>query len=331
MAELKVGVIGCGAHAQGHFSMIASEPRMTLTAVAETDSERLEAAKTKHRPESGFGDYREMLDKTDLDVVYVETRTWHQTPIVLECLGRDLHTSVEKPPGMNVGETVEMRDAARKSKGKAMVSFNRRYRPEVLAVRRLLQDRGGATHVSADYHKPVSGLAVPGIKEFHPPEIVCDAIHHVDLLRWLAGRSGPETARAVEVFAHSWHGDREGTPRYNAIIHFDNDCHGTMISQYGVGTRIQTAEAHGESVSAYLDLTSSSDAKVTLYVDSQRVEEPLDLEAVGGADFNETRHFADCILNDTIPWSSLDDAVKSEELSEAILEEHRGTLETRAD
>ncbi len=331
MAELKVGVIGCGEHAESHFAMIASEPRMALTAVAEIDSERLEAAKAERGAEQGFSDYREMLDKADLDVVYVITRTWHQTPIVLECLGRDLHTSVEKPPGMNVGETIEMRDAARKSRGKAIVSFNRRYRPDVLAVRRLLQERGGATHVAASYHKPISGLALPGIEELHPPEIVCDAIHHVDLLRWLAGSPETETARAVEVFAQAWHGDREGTPRYNAIIRFDNDCHGTMISQYGVGYRIQTAEAHAESVSAYMDLTSSTDAQITLFVDERRVEGPLDLDAVGGADFNETRHFADCILNDTRPWSTLDDAVKTEELSEAILEEHRGVLETRAE
>ena len=28
MADLKVGVIGCGGHAQGHFAMIKDEPRM---------------------------------------------------------------------------------------------------------------------------------------------------------------------------------------------------------------------------------------------------------------------------------------------------------------
>ena len=165
MVDLKVGVIGCGGHAQGHFAMIKDEPRMALISVAELDDQRLEQAKLTHEPESAFSDYREMLDQIDLDVVYVVTMPGHLLPIVVECLGRDLHTSVEKSPGMNVGETQQMLDAARKSKGKAIMSVNRRYKPEVLAVRKLLQERGGAVQVAANYHKPPSGLQVPGRKE----------------------------------------------------------------------------------------------------------------------------------------------------------------------
>jgi predicted dehydrogenase len=219
-----------------------------------------------------------------------------------------------------------MLDAARKSKGKAILSVNRRYKPEVLAVRKLLQERGGAIQVAADYHKPPSGLQRPGRREVAPPEIICDAIHHVDLLRWMAGRAPTEAANAVEVYGYSKHGDRGGTPRYNAVIAFDNGCHGTMISHYGVGYRIQSAEVHAEDMSAYLDLTRVP--KITLYLDGKLCEEPLDLDAVGGPDFNETRHFADCLLNDTTPWSPLEEAVKTMELCEAIERGHRGRLET---
>ena len=324
MAELKVGIIGCGGHAQGHFAMVKGEPRMELIAAAEINEERLEKAKAEHQPESSFRDYREMLDKVNLDVVYVVTMPGHLLPIVLECLGRDLHTSVEKSPGMNVGETQQMRDAARKSNGKAILSVNRRYKPEVLAVRKLLQERGGAVQVAANYHKPPSGLARPDLREVAPPEIICDAIHHVDLLRWMAGHTPTEAANAVEVYGHSWHGDREGTPHYNAIIAFDSGCHGTMMSHYGTGYRIQTAEVHAEDMSAYLDLTRTP--KITVYLEGQLSEDALDLNAVGGADFNETCHFADCILNDTPPWSPLEDAVKTMALCEAIERSHRGML-----
>jgi len=56
------------------------------------------------------------------------------------------------------------------------------------------------------------------------------------------------------------------------------------------------------------------------------VEEPLDLDAVGGPGFNETGHFVDCILNDSEPWSTIDDAVKTMELCEAIVGGHQGAL-----
>jgi predicted dehydrogenase len=99
-----------------------------------------------------------------------------------------------------------------------------------------------------------------------------------------------------------------------------------MMSHYGVGYRIQTAEAHAEDLSAYLDLTRTP--QVTLYREGRLCEDPLDLDAVGGADFNETRHFADCIFNDTEPWSPLEDAVKTMELCEAIERGHRGEVTT---
>ena len=324
MEELKVGIIGCGGHAQGHFAMVKDEPRMRLVAIAEIDAERRAEAEAKHEPEFAFGGYRKMLDQVDLDLVYVVTMPGHLLPIVLDCLGHDLHTSIEKSPGMNTAETRQMLEAANKSKGKAIVSVNRRYKPEVLAVRKLLQERGGAIQVAADYHKPPSGLARPGRREVAPPEIICDAIHHVDLLRWMAGRTPTEAANPTEVYAHSWNGTREGTPRYNAIIHFDNGCHGAMMSHYGVGYRIQSMEVHAEDMSAYLDLTRGSE--IRLYCDGQLNEEPLKLDAVGGAGFNETRHFADCILNDTTPWSPLEDLVHTMELCEAIEQGHQGLM-----
>ncbi|MBX3010816.1 MAG: Gfo/Idh/MocA family oxidoreductase [Caldilineaceae bacterium] len=323
-AELKVGVIGCGGHAQSHFAMIKAEPRLKLVAIAEVNETRRAEAVAKHQPEVAFGDYREMLDKTQLDVVYVVTLAGHLLPIVQECLGRNLHTSIEKAPGYTTAETHQMVAAAQQSKGKAIVSFNRRYIPAVLAVRQLAQARGGAVQVAANYHKPPSGVVPPDLEAVIPPELTSDAIHHVDLIRWMTGRTQAEARAAVEVYAHTWRGNGVPAPHHNAVIKFDAHTHGVMMSHFGVGYRIQSAEVHADDMSAYLDLTSSP--KVTLYLDGQLVTEPLDLEAVGGPTFNETSHFVDCILNDKTPWSTIVDAVKTMELCEAIVAGHQGKL-----
>ena len=89
-------------------------------------------------PEVASTDYREMLDRARPDVVYVETLPGHLLPIVLDCIERDIHTSVEKSPGMDSGETAQMLTAARRSSAKVIVSFNRRYFPQVLAVKQLV-------------------------------------------------------------------------------------------------------------------------------------------------------------------------------------------------
>jgi predicted dehydrogenase len=329
MELLKTAVIGCGGHAQVHLEMIGREPRLRLVGLAELDAARRARVQEQWKVERACADYRQMLDQCAPDVVYVTTMPGQLKPIVLECLERGLHTSVEKSPGMDARETAQMARAARASKGKAIVSFNRRYLPQVLAVRRRVQERGGAVHCAATYNKPLTQAGTPAWKEVAPDPLLCDAIHHVDLLRWLAGR-GMEAAIPLEVHAQVHDGERPGAHRQSALIRFDTGACGVMMSHYGVGFRIQRAEVHAEDFSAYLELTGSPPQCELYQAQDHRgakVEETLDLEEVGGPDFDETRHFVDCILEDRQPWSTLDDAVHTMRLCEAIRRGHRGKLE----
>ncbi|NKB65925.1 MAG: hypothetical protein GKR89_02580 [Candidatus Latescibacteria bacterium] len=320
MADLKVAVIGCGGHAQSHFRMIADEPRLHLAGLAELDDERRQKNQAQWQPDEAFADYRQMLDACRPDVVHVITMPGHLLPIVSDCLERGLHTSVEKAPGMNAVETAQMAQAAGHSRGKAMVSFNRRYFPQILAVRQRVQANGGAVHCAATYNKP------PTLLGPHAPDpLICDAIHHVDLLRWLAA-SGPEQAAvATQVHGLVQDGPRDGCHRHNAVVRFDTGTFATMMSHYGVGARVQRAEVHGEDLSVYLDMTQGPQ------VEGYEKGEALalcdeEIEAVGGAGFNEVVHFTDCILNDRTPWSTLDDAVHTMQLCEAIRSGHQGAL-----
>ena len=333
MAEdLKVAVIGAGSHAQSHFAMIAAEPAMRLVGVAELDPARLARANADHGPEVASTDYREMLDRARPDVVYVETLPGHLLPIVLDCIARDIHTSVEKSPGMDSGETAQMLAAARRSAAKVIVSFNRRYFPQVLAVKQMVLARGGAVHCAATYNKPRwdGRNAPPGAI---PALIIGDSIHLVDLLRWLAGDAMEQAADAATVYAERWQ-NGPGTDRHNAVITFANGRRAVMMSHYGVGFRIQRSEVHAADFSAYLDTTAAPTGDqppgFTLYADGASYERPLDLDAVGGPDFNETRHLVECIEQDRQPWSHLADALETMRLCEAIGAAHKGHLPAAA-
>ena len=320
MADLKAAVIGCGGHAQSHFRMIADEPRLRLVGLAELDRERRLKNQTEWKPEQAFADYREMLDSCRPDIVHVVTMPGHLLAIVLDCLDRGLHTSVEKSPGMTAAETAHMAQAAQQSQGKAMVSFNRRYFPQILAVRRRVQEAGGAVHCAATYNKPVTRLGPTA-----PDPVICDAIHHVDLLRWLAGATPAAAAVPIEVQGLVQDGERDGCHRHNAVVRFDTGTFAVMMSHYGVGVRIQRAEVHGEDLSVYLDMTQGP--QVEAYDKGRAfVLEDEEIEAVGGAGFNEAVHFVDCVLADRTPWSTLDDAVHTMRLCEAIRSGHQGAL-----
>lgn len=333
MDELRVGVIGCGGHARSHFEMIAAEPRVRLIAIAELDDQRrAEAEDLWSVP--GYSDYRRMFDEHDLDIVHVVTMPAHLKAIVLDCLERDINVSVEKSPGMDSQETQDMADAEAASGAKAIVSLNRRYFPEVLAVRRLAREHGGTVNCGAIYNKALSAT-MERFDSLLPAPIISDAIHNVDLLRWFAGPSEDKAAVPTEVYSVVADGPRPVEHRQNAVIRFDTGAIGSIESQYGVGGRIQRAQIHAQDFSAYLDLTGR-EKKVEMYRSTPdiqprmvgtRVEEPLNLDAVGGPGFNEVKHFVDCILEDRTPWSNLNDAVITMKLCEAIRSGHKGTLE----
>ena len=325
MTELKVGVIGCGRHSESDFEEIKKDQRLHLSAIAEVDPERLEESASTHKPDSSFSDYQDMLQKTKLDLVYVLTNPGHLLPIVNSCLEEGINTSVEKSPGMNSTETQLMADAEKKSKAKAIVSFNRRYYPEVLAVRQEIQKSGGAVHVAATYNKPMTALSPMQFTPVVPDPVIADSIHHVDLLRWLAGSDLKSAANPIEVYSTVQDGTRPGAHRHNASIKFDTGAIGSMMSHYGVGYRIQRAEAHAEDLSFYIELTTR-DRRVEYYRDGEEIVDKLDLESVGGPEYNETRHFVDCILEDKIPWSNLDDSIQTMRLCESIRAGHKGPL-----
>ena len=312
MDKFNAAVIGTGSHARGHLQMINEAEEMHLAAVCDIDRDRMDKAKVEYGAEKGFLDYREMIEKCDLDVVCVVTHPQATAGVSIYCLEQGLHTSVEKPPGLSSDDTRRILEAEKKSDGIAIVSLNRRYKPEVLAVRNMVLERGGAVHCAATYNKPTID---------HSPEVwgkyalIHDAIHHVDLLRWFAGD-------AVEVYSEFYEGDTYGNQRHNALIKFANGCRGIMMSHYGVGFRIQRVEVHAEDFSAYLDLTG--EAKCEIYEDGKPYEKALDLDSVGGKGFNETTHFIECIKENKRPWSNLEDVVKTMELCEAIIEGAKG-------
>ena len=251
---------------------------------------------------------------------------------------RNIHTSVEKSPGLSSDETAKLTDAGRQSNAKAIVSFNRRYFPEVLAVRRMVQNHGGAIHCAATYNKDLRGSSTDLLKKgLAPDPILGEGIHHVDLLRWLAGSREEEAAKPVDVYSEFVQGDQPYAQSQNAVVRFDTGAIGVLMSHFGVGFRIQRAEVHAKNYSAYLDLTRGR--KCDLYEAAPRsdgsapgapIEEPLDLDPVGGPEFNETRHFVDCIVEDRTPWSNLDDAVVTMELCEAIRRGHKGPFNQEA-
>ncbi len=123
--RINLGFIGCknrGMQNMEGFSIVGKEPgrfEANCAAVCDVDSKVMADAvkaveKTGHKP-STFGDYRQMLERKDIDAVVASVPDhWHAVMTIDACgAGKDVYC--EKPLSLFVAEGRKMVDAARKA------------------------------------------------------------------------------------------------------------------------------------------------------------------------------------------------------------------------
>lgn len=144
----RVGLIGTGWYGKSAlFRLLQIEP-VEVVAVCDvdkrmvTDAAEMIAArqKSKKTPRT-FGDWREMLQQEQFDIVHIATPDhWHALPMIAACkAGADIY--VEKPVGVDVVEAQAMLAAARKYKRVVQVNMQRRSTPHLIeAKERIIQE-----------------------------------------------------------------------------------------------------------------------------------------------------------------------------------------------
>ena len=103
---------------------------------------------------------------------------------------------------------------------------------------------------------------------------------------------------------------------FGAIVIFENDCVAHLIFNWTTGGRLERYEIHGRGISAYLQGINEG----VVFCDGERHE--LEHAGSDGA-VEEERHFLDCVKEDRpieLPACNLEEAVKTMELAEAILD-----------
>lgn len=113
--QLNIAVIGCGRIAQTHLQAIGSLSHGRLVSVADINQEVAESVAQQFNCKP-YQDYREMMDKEDIDIVCVCTPPALHPQVSIDALSASIHVLCEKPFAIDSQSARAMVEKAKEKK-----------------------------------------------------------------------------------------------------------------------------------------------------------------------------------------------------------------------
>lgn len=222
---VRVGVIGAGRfgiNLLNAFAQMQKEGRCGLAAVCDLNPETLDMRRKEYGV-PGYLDYRQMLEKEEMDAVAVATPDpFHREP-VLCAAGLGKHVFVEKPMDLTVQGCARMIEACRRSNVLLQVDFHKRFDPHHREVEKRVRE-GSLGKVEYGYVHMENRIEVPAkwfaswASQSSPAWFL--GIHFFDLAGWFLKSAG----RRVFATGRKWKLKGMGLDTYDsvtALVEFD--------------------------------------------------------------------------------------------------------------
>jgi UDP-N-acetyl-2-amino-2-deoxyglucuronate dehydrogenase len=190
---LTIGLLGCGAISTQHVEAISALDGLRLGAVASASEARARSVGTQ----AGVPwttSVEELLDRADIDAVAILTPSGLHPSQAITALERGKHVLVEKPIALSVADADAVIDAADRHGLTLATVSQRRFEPVMQALR-LGVDAGAFGTISLVLAEGLSmrpqsyydSAAWRGTTALDGGVLMNQAIHLVDLVRWLGG------------------------------------------------------------------------------------------------------------------------------------------------
>ena len=243
MEKLRLGIIGIGNMGSSHALNIKEGkcPEIEITAIADTNAERLEWAKEQGYGEnvSFFTDDFEMLDSGLIDACLIAFPHYDHTTLAIECMKRSIHVMLEKPAGVYAKQVVEMNEEAEKH---PEVVFGMMFNQRTNCVYRKLKELVSSgkygeirrtNWIITTWYRPQNYYNSGGWRATWAGEgggvLLNQCPHQLDLWQWICGMP-------VKVQAHlhygKWH-DIEVEDDVTAYVEYPNGATGVFVTSTG--------------------------------------------------------------------------------------------------
>lgn len=201
MDKLRYALIGCGRISKWHVEAVAknSDDIVMVSAcdvIKESAAEKADIYRSffKDANVKIYTDYKEMLDKEDIDIVSIATESGYHPEIAIYCMNKGKHVIVEKPMALSTKDADDMIEAARKNNVKLCVSHQNRFNKVIQQLRASVEGNRFGKLVNAmasirwnrnmGYYEQAPWR---GTWELDGGTLMNQCIHDIDLLQWMMG------------------------------------------------------------------------------------------------------------------------------------------------
>lgn len=253
MEKIRLGILGMGNMGNGHFHNVIEGkcPSVEVTAVCDTDAEKLVDVTEKYPAVKAFANPETFLDSGLLDAVLIAIPHYDHPTFAIKCFHRGLHVLTEKPAGVYTRQVREMNEAAEASGVKFGIMFNQRTNPMYAKAREIVQSgelgelkrmvwiitnwyRSQAYYDSGTWRATWKGEG-GGV-------LLNQAPHNLDLWQWIFGM--PKRVRAFCEFGKYHHIDVEDD--VTIFGQYENGATATFITTTGDACGTNRLEITGD-------------------------------------------------------------------------------------
>ncbi|WP_206662956.1 Gfo/Idh/MocA family protein [Anaerobacillus alkaliphilus] len=282
--KIRVGVIGGGFGAKVHVPTFQAHQGFEVVSLASVGRGRTEELKKETGVESVYGDWQEMLDNEQLDLVAVASAPLLHHEMVLKAYEKGLHVLCEKPFAKDTAQAVEMLAARDRAEKLGFINFEFRFLPARQKVKEIVASGklGKLMHVNYKTSFPGYERSVTskrgwlGKKDQSGGMLGAIGSHMFDSLLWwvddqIKEISGQLTTHVSEFFDES--GVKEVRTADDAFQTFGTFAGGTTFT---VGLTSTTRHSQGWELEIYGtegSLVMTEDNKVLVGIGNGPLEE----------------------------------------------------------
>ena len=189
---VRVGVVGAGTISRGHLAGLMATPNADVVAICDTVVDRAEAAAAKIGSGCAvFTDYHAMLERTDLDCVFLLIPPYVRDDHEFIALDRGLHIFVEKPVGLDIGRAERVGAAIEDAGVISATGHQLRHHEGADRVVEFLHDRrigmAWGSYLGPWVSSPPQKAAWFNQRSKSGGQVVAQLCHSIDMARYVLG------------------------------------------------------------------------------------------------------------------------------------------------